>query len=594
MMRSKAAVRGYPKDGPPREPGDPARAYPAIMAALEFLDGTAVRRWCGLATEALAAARERIDALNVFPVADSDTGTNLHLTMLAAAKALEGLRESASQEEVWETLARGVLLGAQGNSGVITSQYLRGFAEVCGPALPCDGAVFRKALAHAARLSHAAVGEPVEGTMLTVASAVARAAAASGDGLAAAARAAAEGAQEALARTTAQLDVLARAGVVDAGGAGLCVLFDAFAAVVTGSLPNWHETGLRAIRAVPAAGGPHAPAGDTLTGRTAAPHTLGGDGHDGGSPGYEVMYLLEAAGEPVARLRERLGELGDSLVVVGGEGLWNVHIHADDPGAAIEAGIAVGRPHRIRVTYLGAPGQSISARAAASEEHVVVAVAAGEGLAALLEEAGAVVIRRRHDRMPEQAELLGALRGDVRRAATPGAQAGSALPVALLPGDPGVAALAETAAAQARDEGIVVAVLPAEAAVQSLSALAAHDPASAFEDDVAAMTDSAQATRWGQVTWAPAAKQAQGYAGDDEVASGADPAAVAVHLADVMLSGGGDLVTLLAGASQGPDARAPREVAARVAAHLDASRPDVEVITHEGGEAGYLLMMGVE
>ncbi|MGE5288753.1 MAG: DAK2 domain-containing protein [Micromonosporaceae bacterium] len=572
------------------------------MAALKFLDGTAVRRWCGLATEALAAARERIDALNVFPVADSDTGTNLHLTMLAALKALEGLPESASQEQVWQALARGVLLGAQGNSGVITSQYLRGFAEVCGPASPCDGAVFRKALAHAARLSRAAVGEPVEGTMLTVASEVARSAAASGDGLGAVVRAAAEAAQEALARTTAQLDVLARAGVVDAGAAGLCVLFDTLAAVVTGSLPNWHETGLPVIRAMPVGGRPHAPVSHAPAGHPLSVHAVHGhalDGHGGGpaggSPGYEVMYLLEAADEPVARLRERLGVLGDSLVVVGGEGLWNVHIHSGDPGAAIEAGIAVGRPYRIRVTYLGAPGQAISAQAAASKEHVVVAVAGGQELATLLEDAGAVVIRRGHDRMPEHAELLGALHDAVRREALAGAEeAGSALAVAILPGDPAVAALAETVAAQAHDEGIVAAVLPARAAVQSLSALAAHDPASAFEDDVAAMTDSALATRCGQVKWAPAAKRAEGFAGDDEVTSGADATAVAVHLVDVMLSDGGDLVTLLAGASQGPDAPAGREVAARVAAHLYASRPDVEVITHEGGEDGYLLMAGVE
>jgi DAK2 domain len=142
-----------------------SRAYPAIMAALEFLDGAAVRRWCGLAAEALGAAREQIDALNVFPVADSDTGTNLHLTMLAGVQALDTLPVSAGQEAVWQALARGVLLGAQGNSGVIMSEYLRGLAEVCAPASPCGAAAVRRALAHAAHLSHAAVGEPVEGTV---------------------------------------------------------------------------------------------------------------------------------------------------------------------------------------------------------------------------------------------------------------------------------------------------------------------------------------------------------------------------------------------------------------------------------------------
>jgi DAK2 domain fusion protein YloV len=623
------------------------------MAALEFLDGASVRRWCELATKALGSVREQIDALNVFPVADSDTGTNLYITMLAAAKALDGLPETADAGDIWQALARGMLLGAHGNSGVIISQYLRGLAEVCGPASPCDGAVVTRALAHAARLSHAAVGEPVEGTVLTVASAGARSAAASGGGLAAVAMAAAEGAREALARTTAQLDVLARSGVVDAGAAGLCVLIDTFASVVAGTRPEWYPIPVPAV--TPAWAGDHL-------------HTP--DGHDGDqagtSAGYEVMYLLEAADEPVAQLRERLRALGDSLVVVGGEELWNVHIHTPEPGAAIEAGIAVGRPYRIRVTYLGVPGAghvgssdvgsgdvdhgragserdgsaaaSPGARTgaadgsdaeAASSDHAVVAVVRGEGLARLFAEAGAVVVHTDHDRQPEQAELVSAL----RRAAE------GARRVAVLPGDPAVSALTEKAAAQIRNEGTLVRVLPAEAAVQSLSALAMHDPASPFEDDVAAMEDSVLATRWGQVKLAaderaagaeavPAAGDTNaaaagdtnaaaagdtnaaaaaagrgradafagfvGYVGDGAVTSGADAAAVAAEVADLMLAAGGDLVTLLSGTPGRIDGSYGRQVADLVTAHLYATRPDVEVVSHDGGETSYLLVIGVE
>ncbi|HKB29572.1 MAG TPA: DAK2 domain-containing protein, partial [Streptosporangiaceae bacterium] len=205
------------------------------MPALEFLDGAAVRRWCGVAAEALGAVRDQLNALNVFPVADADTGTNLHLTMLAAVRALDELPAAAGPNEVWHALAHGVLLGAQGNSGVIVSQFLRGLADVCAPAAPCDGIAIQQALAHAARLSYAAVGEPVEGTVLTVASAGAASAAVAGPSLLAVARAAAQGAALELARSTAKLEVLARAGVVDAGGAGLCVLLDALAAVVSGA-----------------------------------------------------------------------------------------------------------------------------------------------------------------------------------------------------------------------------------------------------------------------------------------------------------------------------------------------------------------------
>src|SRR5260370_21322674 len=112
------------------------RAYPAVMPALEFLDGAAVRRWCGVAAEALGAVRDQLNALNVFPVADADTGTNLHLTMLAAVRALDDLPAAAGPNEVWHALAPGVLLAAHGNSGVIVSQLLRGLAHLRAPSAP--------------------------------------------------------------------------------------------------------------------------------------------------------------------------------------------------------------------------------------------------------------------------------------------------------------------------------------------------------------------------------------------------------------------------------------------------------------------------
>src|SRR5215469_2105946 len=211
-----------------------ARIYPAVMAA-EILDGETVRHWCRLSVDALAQARAAIDALNVFPVPDADTGTNLHLTLMAAAEAVESLPVVAGPSEVWPALARGALLGACGNSGIIVSQLLRGLADVCAPEPRCDGAILARALAHAAATARAAVGRPAEGTVLTVADAAARAAASAPGGLAAVVTAADAGAREALAGTREQLDVLAARGVVDAGAAGLCVLLDALAVVVTGA-----------------------------------------------------------------------------------------------------------------------------------------------------------------------------------------------------------------------------------------------------------------------------------------------------------------------------------------------------------------------
>ena len=155
------------------------------------------------------------------------------------------------------------------------------------------------------------------------------AAAVTTDDLVVVAMAAADGAQAALARTPDQLEALRRAGVVDAGGRGAVVLLDALVAVVTGVEPR--------ARPRPA----HLP----------VPTFAQGEVVDPGGPSYEVMYLLDAPVGPIAALRETLGTLGDSLLVVGGDGLWNVHVHVDDVGAAIEAGIAAGRPYRIAVTH---------------------------------------------------------------------------------------------------------------------------------------------------------------------------------------------------------------------------------------------------
>src|SRR5215831_13091368 len=277
--------------------------------AAEVLDEETVRRWCRLSVDALAQTRAAIDALNVFPVPDADTGTNLHLTLVSAAEAVESVPPGAGPAEIWPAVARGALLGACGNSGIIVSQLLRGLADVCAAEPRCDGPVVARALTHAAASARAAVSRPAEGTVLTVADAAARAPAeaAGSRGLAAVVTAAAAAARQALAGTREQLDVLAARGVVDAGAAGLCVLLDALVAAVTGARPEAFEVPAPAPR--PAAAGAAGAAGAAASQQTA-------------SPGYEVTYLLEAPAEPVRQLRERLDSLGDSLVIVGSEDLW--------------------------------------------------------------------------------------------------------------------------------------------------------------------------------------------------------------------------------------------------------------------------------
>ncbi|HEU5032879.1 MAG TPA: DAK2 domain-containing protein [Spirillospora sp.] len=526
------------------------------------LDAVSVRRWCRLAADALGRTRGEIDALNVFPVPDGDTGTNLHLTVLAAADAADALPSGACEADAWRAVSQAALLGARGNSGVILSQVLRGMADVLGSPAEQGGAALAEALEHASVLARAAVEHPVEGTILSVlGEAAAAASEASATGVEGTARAAADGARRALRRTTGQLDVLARSGVVDAGAAGLCVVLDALAAVITDEYPEHYEVPARTTGTVPPPGERPEPQG----------------------PGYEVMYLLDAPDAAVHRLREKLDGLGDSLVVVGGDGLWNVHVHVDDAGAAIEAGLAAGRPHRIRVTYLHA--------ASAGEPHephagrAVVAVTAADGLAALFEEAGARVVRREPGAVPPLALLAEAIlaAGDE---------------VVVLPNEPEVLALAEAAAERARDGGARIAVVPAKASVQGLAALAVHDPLRRFGDDVIAMTRAAGATRFGHLE--VAAEEAVTSVGlcrpgdvlgliEGDVATiGADVAEVARRVLDRMLSGGGELVTLIAGRN------APPGLAERLEEHLRGGRPDVEVCLYDGAQRRYPLLIGVE
>ncbi|GAA1310217.1 dihydroxyacetone kinase [Planotetraspora silvatica] len=518
---------------------------------LDVLDPPAVRRWLRHCADALGKARAEIDALNVFPVPDGDTGTNLHLTLLSAAEALDGLPRDAGSDTTWQTLARGALLGARGNSGVIVSQAIRGMAEVLRRA-EGRGADLRDGLVKAAELARAAVVRPVEGTLLSVLSAVAGAVRDAPDDLAEVARRAAEEARKALRRTTGQLDVLARNGVVDAGGAGLAIILESLAEVVSEAYSDRHE--------VPAPT-------EKITAEA-----------DAGA-GYEVMYLLDAEQAGIDRLRTELDSLGDSLVVVGGDGLWNVHVHVDDAGAAIEAALGVGRPHRIRVTYLGGRTHE------PSHGRGVVAVAAGDGLTALFRQAGAVVVRRDPGSTPSLAAVMQAVK-----------EAGTE--VVVLPNDGGVQAVAAAAAEVAREEGVTVSVLPTKASVQGLAALAVHDPLRRFDDDVVAMTDAAGHTRHGHVWVADReVMTSAGICGPGDVLGVVDgeAALIGTALADTavevtrrLLSGGSELVTLVTGAD------APGDVLRAVQGHLEATRPDLEVTVLEGGQGGYPILIGVE
>jgi DAK2 domain fusion protein YloV len=539
-----------------------------------------VLRFVDIATDALAEAREEIDALNVYPVPDGDTGTNMYLTVSAARDAVRDATGGDPDAELGTALAafsRGALLGARGNSGVILSEMLGAIARRIGHASAGErnAQVMADALRQAADASYAAVGQPVEGTMLTVIRAASESAAEVAKDETARARdvfaAAAAAAREALARTPEQLPVLRDAGVVDAGGRGVSVILDAAETVLTGRRPV-PVTAPLGSRHIPI---PTAQASGDLT-------------PDG--PSYEVMYLLDADDAAVARLRATLAGLGDSLVVVGGEGLWNVHVHVDDVGAALEAGIEAGRPHRVRVTHFAEQVAEGRHRGAARRGRRVVAVAAGPGLARLFEEAGAVVVPGGPGRRPSTGQLLEAITGC------------GAAEVVVLPNDHDSVRVAQIAArtAEADSDGAIrVAVIPCHAQVTGLAAVAVHEPGRAFDQDVLEMTATARHARQGAVTIA--ARQAMTMAGPcepgdvlgavagDFAVVGDDLYAVATDVLDRLLGGGGELVTIVAGAED-----AEGSLATRCAGYVEEHHPAVDVVVYDGGQERYPLLVSVE
>ncbi|WP_234317433.1 DAK2 domain-containing protein, partial [Streptomyces stelliscabiei] len=507
-----------------------------------FFDALAVRTWCALALAALGRAREEIDAINVYPVADGDTGTNLYLTMESAAAAVEAVfagheagapaagEGGPTLAEAARAMAHGALIGARGNSGTILAQLLRGMSQVLSDdseAVHTDGRGLRLALRHAADSARDAVAHPVEGTVLTVAAAAADAATGTEGDCAAVARSAYEGAGTALAATPGQLAALARAGVVDAGGRGLVAVLAALVETFTGEAP----------RAVALAGG-RARVAEAAKGAEVCVD----DRPDAGGPAFEVIYLLEADDAAVARLRGRLDALGDSLVVVGGDGLWNVHVHVDDAGAAVEAGVEAGRPYRIRITHFGAEDAHVTGEAGRPPreraQRAVVAVVPGEGLAGLYAEAGATTVLARPGEPPASGELVEA----VRRA--------HAREVVLLPNDADLRHTAAAAAEQARTEGVRVALIPTRSAVQGIAALAVHEPDRRFDEDVVSMTSAAGATRYAEVviaerqSWTMAgicqAGDVLGLIDGDVAVIGSDVTLTAAAVVDRMLAAGGE------------------------------------------------------
>jgi hypothetical protein len=544
--------------------------------------------------DALRLHQADINRLNVYPVPDGDTGTNMALTLEAVVAELDTTPSPAGLPEVCKAIGHGSLMGARGNSGVILSQLLRGMSERMGAAGNdgIGGAILVDAITHAAELARKAVVRPVEGTILTVASAAAEGAARATDpGLLAVVEGARAEAADALARTPEQLPVLARAGVVDAGGAGFVLLLDAFLLVLDG-------------RPLPQPSGVAAPDLSALNGHLsgdADPAEAGGHGEGGvGDLRYEVMYLLAAPDDSIEGFKDVWAGIGDSIVVVGGDGMWNCHIHTNDVGAAIEAALIMeGRPSRIRVTDLeeqveeerwvregvGAPGAGPSTEGAGPPATTsVVAVVSGDGIGRIFHSLGVHHLVVGGQTMnPATADLVKAV------------EAVASDQVVILPNNKNIRPVAEQVD-QLSDKR--VQVVATGSIVEGFAALLAYDPAADVETNAAAMSESAARVVPAEVTQAVRASTTdvgEVHEGDwigisrDGVVAIADNVVVCTRLLlSRLLDESHELVTLIEGeGARVADTR-------RIEEWLSEEHPDVALEVHQGGQPLYPYLLGIE
>jgi DAK2 domain fusion protein YloV len=539
-----------------------------------------------------------LNKLNVYPVPDGDTGTNMARTLDAVVAELD--KRPGELEETCNAISHGSLMGARGNSGVILSQILRGLASTLKSARETGAPKVAEALKAASAAAYQSVLKPIEGTILTVvresADAAVRAAS-DGATLAAMLRVARAAGRESLAKTPELLPVLKDAGVVDAGGAGFLLFLDSALHVIDGEpLPE-----------------PENIAGPNTEQLIAVMKRGEGDDKvDVSELRYEVMFLLEIDDTKSKAFMQKWGEVGDSIVVVGGEGLYNCHIHTNDIGAAIEAPISLGgRPHQIRVTDLfeevaeehekreaqiGAPSgadtaahggkPSFKTHAALPEVTcAVVAVASGDGIAELFGNLGVHgVVTGGQTLNPSTQELLDAV------------EHMNAQQVVILPNNKNIIPVAQQVDGLTKKE---VRVVPTCSMPEALAALVAYDPEASAEHNGSEMAKAAAAVVTGEVTTAVRDTKTDAGAvkagdsigivrGDGVVAIAPDVFECSTALLKHIVSADRELLTVIVGV----DAKAAttEKIVEWVGEHF----PAIACEVHRGGQPLYPYLFGVE
>ena len=527
--------------------------------------------------------RQAVDALNVFPVPDGDTGTNMSQTILSAAREL-GSRSFSGAGDVASTVAKGALKGARGNSGVILSQILRGIAKALEGSDLMDAPLFAKAMRLGADTAYKAVMKPKEGTILTVIRVIAEEVereAAKTDDLVELMNVVVERGDAILRRTPEMLPVLKQAGVVDSGGKGLMVFFTGFRAALVGE-----------------------PVEDTATAETVAPKPLPGEYVDDHDHLTEITYAYctefivshprpDMKDSEVARLRKRLERIGDCVIVIGDLEVVKVHVHTNDPGKALQMALELGELDAIKIDNMLEEFRERQAKQKAEEEAKaavpnkpfgMVAVALGEGISGIFHDLGV-------DKVVDGGQTMNPSIDDILSAIN----AVNAKCVFVFPNNGNVVLAAQQAAELAEKE---VHVIPTKNVAMGIAAAVAFQPDLSGEENAARMEEAAQRVKTGTVTYAVRDSEYNGvHISEGDIIglhngkieySGSSIHDVVMEMMKAVVTDEDELITVYYGADTTEDE------AQQLSAEIADAYPNCDVECHMGGQPLYYYLISVE
>jgi DAK2 domain fusion protein YloV len=545
--------------------------------APSILTGAGFHRLVVAGTRCVEQHVEAINALNVFPVPDGDTGINMFLTLRSGESSSEIPSGPATVAEVSNAVAKGTLLGARGNSGVIFSQFLRGLATALRECDECDASTMATAIAGGAAAAYKAVSQPVEGTMLTVMRAAGEEAQrSSSSSLEDMWQASLGAAQEALAHTPEQLPVLREAGVVDAGGQGVVAFMAGALAYLQG------KTDATLDITTPVQAGSGSPGHEaTDVSHDFLEHT------EEEAYGYCTQLLIRGADMDVDSVRDQIAVLGRSTVVVGDDSLIKVHTHVLDPGPVVSLGTSLGTLDQVKIENMDTMHQEFMALhgyVQSSNAVAVVAVASGDGLEQVFRDLGAAAVVRGGQTMnPSAQEILEAVQGM------------QAQQVVVLPNNPNILMAAQQAAELCENP---CAVLASRTIPQGIAALIAYNPDLDADANVKAMTTALSSVRSGEVTVAVrdatingvsvSAGQAIALLDGTLTTAGATTEEALLGLLEHAGVSEGDLVTLYGGADVSSEALEQN------AETIRQRWPEIEVEAVDGGQPHYQYLVSIE